>query len=572
VGDLYGELNQHAEAHAAYQLAFAALPAGADADRALLGMASNYLAWGKGPEAVQAFRHLKEQARSETVRAVATFGLADALHALKHEQEAYHWYEAGTRRWPTWLKQRPQSLVGFAEAARALGQRDRARDLLLLMINLYPRAPEAPLAGLALGDLLTETGARASAVLFYGEVMRRYAGSLAEAAAQVRLVRLGREWARHTPAARSERGVGSGKTVDLVRFLDGAERRRVLRRVAEQYSDDRLASEALVELGVEWEAAGRWEEALRIYRELADRTGRLLDDPWPEVGKRRLRELVSPRLTQALKAQNDLDAVNLFQQYAVSASGESLVEPELLLKIAGAHRRLGFTAQAVKWYQAILQDPSARSLGEEALIGLGASYLDQDDPDAARQVFQRYRLQYPAGRWVAEAWQQLAVIALDKGEQAVAIDLARRWLVRFPQHPARGQVWLVLARALEGRAQLKEALEAYAQADRAGALSEHTPLAPATARLHYASLLFQVGRTDEAIRQLEGARRASTDPILSDWARFELARALLAQHKEKQARTLLTALGESSVDELVGRVSRLLLKEDEQLANGGEAP
>jgi tetratricopeptide (TPR) repeat protein len=328
--------------------------------------------------------------------------------------------------------------------------------------------------------------------------------------------------------------------------------------VAEQYSDDRLASEALVELGVEWEAAGRWEEALRIYRELADRNGRLVEDPWPAVGKRRLRELVSPRVTQALQAQDDLEAVSLFQQYAVSSTGESLVGPELLLEIAGAHRRLGFTADAVKWYQAVIQDPSARPLWEAALIGLGASYLDQEDFDAARQVVERYRLQYPAGRWKAEALRVLAVAYQRKGDHWATIRTCRRWVQLYPTHPGRASVWLMLARALEGSEKTDEALKAYAEAERAGGFADRTDPTAATARLHYANLLIKAGRSDDAIRHLEALRRATSDQIQADWAAFQMARIRRAQAQYEKARALLQELTHTSADGLVGRVSGLM--------------
>ncbi len=73
--------------------------------------------------------------------------------------------------------------------------------------------------------------------------------------------------------------------------------------------------------------------------------------------------------------------------------------------IADAHQRLSFPVEAARLYQAVIRDPKAESFHEVAIMGLGRSYLEQKDMRAARAVFERYRLQFPIGRFGAEAVQ-----------------------------------------------------------------------------------------------------------------------------------------------------------------------
>ncbi|HJU04952.1 MAG TPA: tetratricopeptide repeat protein, partial [Nitrospiraceae bacterium] len=260
----------------------------------------------------------------------------------------------------------------------------------------------------------------------------------------------------------------------------------------------------------------KWAEAIEAYREVSDREGRVSGDPWPAAARRRLSAILEPWLMAALKAGDEWTAMMLFHRHGTMAD-HAYSGKDLIVRVADAHRRAGFSAEAVKMYQTILKNPSARAIHEEALIGLGASYLDQTDFVSARKIFERYRVQYPLGRHKLDALGLLAMTLHGQGLLPEAIRLCRQWLDLSPNHADRPRMWARLGAALIDHGETALALKAYADADREGAL-----LSP-SARLRYADLLARHRAPEEALRQYQAALRLSPGEPEVQWAAIGLA-------------------------------------------------
>jgi TolA-binding protein len=548
IGDLYAALGLRVEAQGTYERALAELPEGPDADRALLGLAVNAVEGGKLPEAERALAQLRRRTEDETLLSYATLWLADVLAAARRPVEAEALYRTVLDRWPDFLKRRPGSLLRYAGLAMELGLDERGRCLYLLAYNLRPRSGAAPEMLVSIGDSFRRGGDPVRAARFYDLAAARHPGTLGEALARLRLAELGQDLLAADPEQALRRSVRALVGAGPVPDLDPARQRRLLRETADAHRDLVLGSEALFHLAAQQQVEGDREAAGRTYEELLERAGRVPDDPWPERGSRRFAALLEPEIRLALARGEDLAALTLARRLGVFAE-RVFAGGDLLLRLADASRRVGWLSEAVRLYQATLKDRGAQTWREEALFGLGTAYVGQGDFRAARQVFDRYRIQYPLGRRTPEVLRLLAEAALDAGDPAAAAAACDRWLARYPDDPARPLVLALSARALVEAGERERGLRRYDEAERAGALVEPAAL------LRYADLLAAAGRGEAALARYGRALQADPAGAGADWARWQIARIHRARGDRASAEVALDALLSEAADPVTARLA-----------------
>lgn len=549
IGDLYSALQWRVESKAAYERAMSEASTSFDTDRALLGLGMNFMASGNWKEAEQSFERLRTHTEDERFLQYATLGSADALYESKQVDKAKSFYEAAFQRWPAFIKRHPQSLLRFADALRMLNHDSKARELYTTFYNLYPQAPEAASVLIAIGDLWRRAGKGDRAGLAYGTAAKWHAGTPSEMTAHMRLAELGQEVTSRSGEAALRLAVRALFQMAPAPIFDESQQREVFQTIARAHVNSALGSEALFHLGEHCESIQRWSEAVRAYQMLSDREGLVAGDPWPGAAQLRLAALLKPWIAAALRAQDDLTAVVLFKRHGIAAE-RIYVGDELLLRIADAHRRLGFSGQAIHLYQNIIRSPSTGAIREEALIALGRSYLDQQDSGAAHRVFERYLLQYPLGHWKPDALRFLATALQEQGDWNGVVRVARRWLrlTASQSHPARSAVLIMLANALAESGALQEAFRVYLQVEQTGSMSDE-------ALVRYADLLARAGQHDEAVKRYRRVIDAASDTAHAEWARIQMAKIGLARYRYQDARTALQELEQSTGDELIRRLS-----------------
>jgi tetratricopeptide (TPR) repeat protein len=218
----------------------------------------------------------------------------------------------------------------------------------------------------------------------------------------------------------------------------------------------------------------------------------------------------------------------------------------LLLEIADAHRRLGFSLEAVRLYQQVAKTSKNPSLLETSLIGLGRTYLDQEDPQAARKVLERYRFQFPTGRYESAALELLVEAMAHQQDYQRLLHLCRNWLLHHPRHPDRPQMYLRLAATLVRLEQTEEAALAYEEAFKAGAPQTTDRL------LAYADTLSRLNRHRQAIAAYRAVLDKKPPARQAEWAQLQTARHWYALKQYDRATVALAELGQTD-DAIINR-------------------
>jgi tetratricopeptide (TPR) repeat protein len=319
--------------------------------------------------------------------------------------------------------------------------------------------------------------------------------------------------------------------------------RAMLEAIASRHVDTPVGSEALFHLGKYYEQANDMGRAVVTYKEAALRIGKE-DDRWPVDASERISALLKPWIEAAVNSHDDLTVVSLFHRHGPNAEQQYAHSP-LLLEIADAHRRLGFSLEAGRLYQRLIKTKEPALL-EATLVGLGNTYLDQQDAPAARNVFERYRFQFQAGRYEAEVLHLLVTAMRRQGDLEGLLRLCRQWLLHHPQDRERPAMYLELAETFGQLEKFEESALAYEEAFKAGAVRSLDTL------LVYADTLSRLNRHEQALAAYREVLDMKPAAHHAEWIHLQTARHWMALKQYERAIVALAEVGETE-DPLINR-------------------
>ena len=516
VGDLYVEMGWFQEAIVAYEYALSRELPRHDADRSLLALGGTLGELGRWTEAERAFDTVRKRAIEDRFVVRATVDQANAIYTQRRKRDALPLYDLLYQRWPNLLKQNPDALQQYGDSLFEVQELRRACDIDRLLYNLFPSHRHASTALVRLGDSHSRLGLRTAAELFFTVAKTQYADTAAAAVARMRLSRMEQEIAASAGADFLRKKVEGIIRGNGISYLDSSESEALHKAIVLEHQDDILGSEALFHLAEHYELRGNPSRAIEVYQDVTRRTGVIPDDPWPHTAGLHLTSLLKPQLEAALKSKKDVLSVTLFHSHG-QAPEQHYIGTRTLLEVADTHRRLGFSTEAVHLYQMLVNNRKAATLHEEALLGLGESYLDQFDPAAARNVFESFRLQYPQSAQSSLVSRQLTTAMLEQGDRQSAIRVMRRWTrVYHPRDASQGWIYVTLARTLAEDQKREEAAAAFEDALRNNALRAPQDL------LLYADLLLKLNKPERAVDLYRKVLKAGPDLAETEWARVQI--------------------------------------------------
>jgi tetratricopeptide (TPR) repeat protein len=544
LGDLYLEQGWLQEAQSLYEQAMAhSLHLPFDGDRALLGLGYTFMAMRKWSEAEHAFLNLRKRSSHDLLLRHATLGLAHSVYVQRRLTDAQTFYELMHRRWPETFRRDALAIQRYALTQAALHHDVSAQELMLLFYNLYPRHDYAPTALLYVADSMAVMLQPSRAEFFYALVLLCYPNSVQDTLAGMRVAALRAE--RMGAAGDNWIGLTVNAMMHEAPVPDQNDRiyRAMLEAIASRHVDTPVGSEALFHLGKHYEQTNDMSRAMLTYKEAALRIGKE-DDRWPVNASERLSALLKPWIEAAVNSHDDLTVVSLFHRHGPNAEQQYAYSP-LLLEIADAHRRLGFSLEAGRLYQRLIKTKEPALL-EATLVGLGNTYLDQQDAPAARKVFERYRFQFQAGRYEAEVLHLLVTAMRRQGDLEGLLRLCRQWLLHHPQDRERPGMYIQLAETFGQLEKFEESALAYGEAFKAGAVRSLDTL------LVYADTLSRLNRHEQALAAYREVLDMKPAANHAEWIHLQTARHWTALKQYDRAIVALAEVGETE-DPLINR-------------------
>ncbi len=558
IGDVYRSEGWYQEAQIAYQHALGLSEHDSyDANRAMLGLGYALRGIAKWKDSVQTLDNVLKRTTDPSLLAFASMGQAHSLYRMGRIKDAETLYDNLAGRWPVVFRRDPYALLRYADAAGEGHRPSVMREQLLRFYNLYPARPENPFVLLHIADSYKEAGRWSEASLFYAALLSQYPDTPVTAMAKLRYADVQERRDPEEGVIHLRQTIASQLSNIPLAPGESLNPREIFEKSAHQYEDSAVGSEALFHLGEALERSGKREEALAAYEQVVQRTGKIENDPWPEKSGAQLVTFLRPRLEAALKSHDDFELISLFHRHGPQAD-RFYAGTDVLLQIAEAHQRLGFPVEAARLYQSLIRDPKAEPFHEVAIMGLGRSYLEQKDMRAARIVFERYRLQFPIGRFGGEAVQGILTCFEGEGNVTGLIKLGRQWLEHHPRQPERTLVLSRMANALGQAKQYSEATAIYE------ALLKSGVELSAADMLRHADALVHLERPVPALSLYKQALVAGLNPEQATWAQFQLVRLAHTAKRQDLAQGGLRSLSDHP-DSLVRRMAAVVQAGQAQL-------
>ena len=325
--------------------------------------------------------------------------------------------------------------------------------------------------------------------------------------------------------------------------------RALLKEIAAREVGNPMGTEALYYLGKWYENASDMNRALQTYKEITFRPVSK-QDPWAMKASERLSALLTPWIEAAIASRDDLTVVSLFHRHGAMAEQQYARSP-VLIDIAESHRRLGFLPEAVRLHQLVIKAHADSVALESSLVSLGKIYLDQQDPDAARKVLERYRFQFPIGKYEGEVVHLLINAMRQQRDLQGLLHLCRTWLLRHPVHPERPAMYVQLAKTLGELEKLEESALAYEEGFKAGVMQSPDTL------VWYADTLSRLNRHERAIAAYQSVLEKKPIASQADWARLQIANHWTMLKQYDRATVALAELDVTN-DAMLNRLSSSL--------------
>ncbi len=556
LGDLFARQGWHIEAQAAYERSAKDAKNPRDVSRAMLGLGLTHVASGKWGAAVQALQAVRANKDDEQARSWVAFGMAESYYGLRRYREAAEQYRAVAERWPHLLRLTPAPLLHVGDLEQRQGRDAEARRTWLQFYNLFPRHEEAPGALIKVADSFKREGHLGQAEQFYGYVIERHREAKEASVAQLRLADLGQVKVEEAGDGTLSNEVGAIFRAQGARApVSAAQQASVFEEVSEAHREDELGTEALFLLAEHHLAAQRPAEAIAVLRRACEREGKVGGDSWPVKARRRLAQVLRPDLAASIRMADDWQTVILFHRYGNCPDWRT-EHLDLVLHLAEAHRRLGFSEPAIQFYQHVLRDAQQQDYRQHALLGMGRAYLDQRDAPAARRMFERYQLEYPLGPLKGEALRYLAESWAMMGDAAATLRVTERWFKwnsgQAKQEPVYGEMIVRMADAQAALGRHVDAIRTIRSAEEAGVM----PFGEARAR--EAQEQDRSGFPKAAMAQWSELLRVEPRSAQGLMARLHMARAWLQQQRSEEA-ALILQLGPATPDDpLLTKASAVL--------------
>ena len=191
LGDLYYNQDMDIEALATYQSVFEKYPQSKFTERALLGRARIYVDRKLYYEAANELEKILLLYPASPEIRDAKFQIAEAFYLRGDFEHALKLFDSADKRWPSYIKQNPQTFYRYADTNLRLEKRDKARGLFADLANLYPNNINGLNAVNKLADIYLAEGKTTVAVKLLNMQARAWTDQPPGVESRLRLAALG---------------------------------------------------------------------------------------------------------------------------------------------------------------------------------------------------------------------------------------------------------------------------------------------------------------------------------------------------------------------------------------------
>lgn len=337
LADLYYSQDMDIEALATYQGIFERFTDSKFAQRALLGRARIYVDRKLYYEASNELEKILLLYPASAEIRDAKFQIAEAFYLLGRYEDALRSFESADKRWPSFIRQNPQTFYRYADTNYRLDKRDKARGLFADLANLYPTNGHGLNAVNKLADIYLAEGKTTVAVKLLNIQARAWPDQPAGVESRLRLAALGQ----------GDTKVITAKEADLTPYPDYFDPMGAYNDVIKKHPDWDYAQEALFQKAKLYHRNKRYIESVVTLQSMMRKYPALAATP-PVL------DLVKENLFAMVRNFHSQDGsfAVLYTYYGnFDPFFADVKDPEIIMNVADAYYGMGLFGRSFEKYK-----------------------------------------------------------------------------------------------------------------------------------------------------------------------------------------------------------------------------
>lgn len=528
VAQIFDEIGYGLEARTLYNQGLKSKPRSLYNEVRKNSLAAMLMKEGRLDEAFNAFQKILKKSPKNIEAKAGIFEIANKFFDKKDYPRALKIFEAGARRWPGELNEKPEINFSMAEIYFSQKKYETARKHFFNLLNLDPVSPNAHKALNRIGDSFIVEGKYQNALSVFDESGKRKNLKLDEKGKPV-LDDDGNEVREET----AETQYGRVRMADIGVRQPRLKIRDIVFDVgpyykpfqtykkifAEARSVDILA-EVTLSRGIAYLLEQNYLKAIEEFKKLLPLGP---ESRFFKEADRYIRQALIALVDKYAKQEGNLPILYSYSDF-VSLPIGNINNAQTLLQVGEAYQAIGMISEAVKFYEKVKVLDSRKTYRDRVFLNLGRIHLENKSYDEALLVGRVFLKNYPRSKWIPDAMKLLADALKGKGDFSAALSAYEDLLAKSED---KAEVHFLIAETYAKMNQLADAVQSYQKSIETYDRQER--VIPGYLQKSYYLLgasLFKLNRFGPALEALKSARELFPDHPLRDWADFLVIESL----------------------------------------------
>ncbi len=455
-------------------------------------------------------------------------------------------FEEALKLWPTFPKTHPRTFLKIADTMYRTDAKEKALEMWLSIINLFPMSMEGRQSTLRVADLYIERKQRGKAAKLLEALIRRFPKSDRAALATLRLASLGAQY----PHLLKNSAV-----------FDYAAFKSPIKTFDEIYKKDpkKFGVDSLLRKGKALRAQKRYLASIVAYKELLRLypSTRMSDQVFELVRENFL------RLIEMYHSQDGFFMALLTYYNNFDPFLRSITEPDILVTIADSYNAMTLYDRAIDYYQLADSLDKEGEFKEKTAFNIAVAALKSGHNDTSTLMFTDFLKRFPKGEHSLSARHLLGNALYKKGKTAEAATEWRLAMELDPSSPLNSKTAYTLGRLYKKQGAYTLAIDAFYKALDTYNPELKTDVTPDYLKDSYyniADSYYMDENYPVAIREARNFKEDFSDDSRLSWMDYIISASLEKTNREDMAEVKLKELSEKDDRAIIGRVASAKLK------------
>ena len=528
VGNIFDEIGYNLEARALYNQGLKSKPKSLYNEVRKNSLAAMLMKEGQLEKAFSAFQAILRKSPKNIEAKAGIFEIAEKFFAKKDYSRALKIFEAGTRRWPGELNEKPEINFSMAEIYFSQKQYEKARKHFFKLLNLDPASKNAHKALNRVGDSYMVEGKYQHALSVFDESGKKLGIKFDEEGKPARdeegfLIREDSAETQYGKIRMADIGVRSPrlKIRDIV-FDVGPYYKpfKTFDKIFVEARNVDILAEVTLSRGIAYLLEQNYLKAIDEFKKLLPLGP---ESQFFQEADRYIRQALIALINKYAKQDGNLPILYSYSDFVSLPIGD-INNAQTLLQVGEAYQSIGMFVEAVKFYEKVKVLDSQKTYRDRVFLNLGQIHLENKSYDEAVLVGRKFLRSYPRSKWIPDAMKLLARGLRGQEDFSGALKTYEDASTRVED---KAEIQYLIAETYTDMNQFADAVQSYqATIETYDRQERVVPEYLKNAYYKLGTTLFKLNRFGPAIEALKSARELFPDNPLRNWADYLIIEGL----------------------------------------------